>query len=81
MPVFACDECNTVENTALGHYWSRSLTDFEDVHKNGKALCSECTPATYADGSPTINKGGTWHSRFPKVQWDGKREMINRKET
>lgn len=78
MGVFVCDECNTVENTALGHYWARSIIDFKDTTKNGKALCSACTPAEYVDGSSTIN-GSVWHNRFERKQWDGKRPMMNRK--
>ena len=38
MPIFKCDECGCVENTALSGYWWRK--------SNGKdkALCSECDP-------------------------------------
>lgn len=76
MGVFVCDECNCVENTALGHYWARSRLTFKDSSKNGKALCSECTPAEFSDGSST--RKGKWHNKFPKKQWDGIREMDNR---
>ncbi|KYG89030.1 hypothetical protein A0U40_13465 [[Bacillus] sp. KCTC 13219] len=76
MGVFVCDECNCIENTALGHYWARNVTQFKDSQKNGKALCSECTPREYSDGSKT-NKG-TWHGRFSKKQWDGKKIVMNR---
>lgn len=31
MPLFACERCNTVDNTALAHYWGRD-----------EKLCSEC---------------------------------------
>lgn len=37
MPLFACRQCNCVENTALSHYWMRTGTD-------RPALCSECDP-------------------------------------
>jgi hypothetical protein len=35
MPIFACDKCGVVDNTALTNYWTR---------KDGPALCSECDP-------------------------------------
>lgn len=38
MPLFICDKCKTIENTALCRYWSR------DQDTKGKALCSECDP-------------------------------------
>jgi hypothetical protein len=57
MPIFVCDNCGAMENTALGAYWCR---------EGRPRLCSECCT-------------GTWHGKFPKVQWDGKREVVNRK--
>jgi len=33
MPLFICDKCQAVENTALGQYWGE---------KEGNRLCSEC---------------------------------------
>lgn len=77
MPIFVCDQCSCMDNTALGHYWSRmSEHTFKDKSLIGKALCSECAPAQWADGSKTGM--GKWHNHFPKVQWDGKRDVINR---
>jgi hypothetical protein len=35
MPLFRCDKCGCVENTALSNYWSRG---------DGPALCSGCDP-------------------------------------
>lgn len=78
MPIFVCDECNTMENTALGHYWARSIIDFKDESKNGKALCSACVPSEYSDGSISSKNTGEWHDRFERKQWDGKRSVINR---
>ena len=73
MPLFRCDVCNCVENTALGFYWgasNRSMRDcWEDKSLDGKRLCSECSPATYKDGSPNRG-GGAWHGQFPKVDTD-----------
>jgi hypothetical protein len=36
MPLFVCDECNAVENTALGHYWSRNIVEFHNKSKPGR---------------------------------------------
>ena len=35
MPLFACQKCLCVENTATSNYWTRG---------NAQALCSECDP-------------------------------------
>lgn len=64
MPLFVCDICECVENTALGHYWGRDQGYFGPELK-GKALCSECSPSVYRDGSPN-KEGGRWHGKFPK---------------
>jgi len=37
VPIFACDECGCLENTALSLYWVRE--------RGSKALCSQCDPA------------------------------------
>ena len=66
MPLFRCEKCGCIENTALGHFWSRSIQDFKGTEFE-KALCSECTPSFYPDGSKTKN-GGKWHGHFPKEQ-------------
>lgn len=36
MPIFACEECGCLENTASSNYWSRE--------KGAPALCSQCDP-------------------------------------
>ena len=82
MPLFVCDKCGCVENTALGRYWSKD-EDYWDDGNRGQALCSECAPTTYKDGRPVNNMGGMrqfgkWHGQFPKQKWDGKMEVINR---
>lgn len=59
-------------------FFIMSRVTFKDKSKNDKALCSECVPTTYSDGSKSIIHKGTWHNKFPKVKWDGKREVINR---
>lgn len=35
MPLFECEECHCVENTATGRYWGQK-------HKALPVLCSEC---------------------------------------
>lgn len=35
MPLFRCQKCGCVENTALSNYWTR---------KGDPAICSECDP-------------------------------------
>jgi hypothetical protein len=74
--LFVCDLCGCVENTALGHFWGRDFNSF-GPELAGKVLCSECSPSFYIDGGANED-GGKWHGEFPKVVWDGKREMMNR---
>lgn len=38
MPLFECETCGVVENTAPSNYWMRK--------PGAPALCSECDPAT-----------------------------------
>ena len=38
MPIFMCEQCGCIENTACSGYWSRK--ECEDK----RALCSECDP-------------------------------------
>jgi hypothetical protein len=77
MPLFVCDECGCVENTALGFYWGKGHIKFKDEEKNDKALCSECMPKEFSDGS-IYEKAGKWHDIFKKEKWDGEEEVINR---
>ena len=37
MPLFVCEICGAIENTALGYYWSARL-------QNKPRMCSECAP-------------------------------------
>lgn len=66
MPLYICDECHALENTAgsSGNYWTRDWDVWPDGAR-GRALCCECTPAEYSDGSPNVG-GGTWNQSFPK---------------
>jgi hypothetical protein len=43
----------------------------------GLALCSECAPLTFKDGSPT-DYTGKWHGKFEKKKRDGKLKVLNR---
>jgi hypothetical protein len=45
-------------------WWTKDSKAMWAPEYEGKALCSECGPPTYIDGSKT--KFGKWHGRFPK---------------
>ena len=68
MSLFICENCGCIENTALGFYWGREFVKFMDEKMNGKALCSECIPSYFIDG--TRAGKGVWHGRFPRVKFD-----------
>jgi len=61
MPLFVCDVCHAIENTACGHYWSRGM-DFGSGPTDSRALCSECMPY-----SEVMKVGGKWHGEFEKT--------------
>ncbi len=67
MPLFICDECSGIENTALGTSFLKSTGKFYGLlvkdHSKVTALCSECTPPERAHRRPPL----TWHGEFPKV--------------
>lgn len=74
MGLFICEKCKCVENTALGHYWSRKYKDdyvWDDDNKNyaGNPLCSECGPKKYLDTNKPTGFG-KWHGKFPKTHVD-----------
>lgn len=73
MPLFVCDACETVENTALGHYWNRDDARWPPEVR-GKALCSACGPTRYPNGSPTGL--GRWHDRFTRARPEQTAEMV-----
>ncbi len=62
--LYQCEKCGCVENTALGFYHSRTLSDLWPSEYTGKALCSECGPTKYRSGEPA--QYGKWHGKFPK---------------
>ena len=41
MPLFICQKCKTIENTALGDYWTKA-----------KKLCSECSRGKWHNRFP-----------------------------
>lgn len=64
MPLFKCEQCGCVENTALSNYWTRNLNwDRLPEPPNHPALCSACDP-----------KIGKWHNQFPQRPWDAQAE-------
>lgn len=38
IPVFGCDICNCIQNTALGFYWGREVMNLGIRDLKGKAL-------------------------------------------
>lgn len=72
MGLYKCAKCGCCENTALGLYWTRHMSenfDWSDVGEEwkGKPLCSECAPSRFSDGTPT--RWGKWHNHFPKEEF------------
>lgn len=78
MSLFVCKKCGCIENTALGHYWTRNRIELftwppELEAYKGEPLCSECAPPNFADGA--INPyAGKWHGKFNKDHWSKKFE-------
>ena len=68
MPLFQCQKCGCVDNSACGHYWRANRpekydwTDMEEYR--GMKLCAVCGPRNYANGAPT--EFGVWHKRFKR---------------
>lgn len=56
MPLFRCEICGCIDNTALGHCWARGLSEYRGTIYE-KAMCSECNPMQ-----------GKWHGKFSKEQ-------------
>lgn len=77
MPVFICEKCGVIENTACCDYWSLTSSRISDFlwHKDlinykGKALCSECAKIgvfNAPDGNTKLCVvPGKWHNEFSK---------------
>ncbi len=70
MPIFVCEKCGNIDNSATGYYWARGRFKFKDAPDcDGKALCCECVPEFFDDGSKT-GYNGKWHNKFPKEKYD-----------
>lgn len=70
MPIFVCEKCGNIDNSATGHYWGKERFKFKDAPDcDGKALCCECVPEFFDDGSKT-GYNGKWHNKFPKEKYD-----------
>ena len=67
MGLYVCENCNCVENTALGQYWSRNSNIYPAEYA-GKKLCSECGAPEYTDGVKT--GFGKWYNKFEKIHID-----------
>lgn len=52
MPLYRCETCGCIENTATGFFYGRDAAHWPDDVR-GKALCSACAPPIGADGKPT----------------------------
>lgn len=53
MPLFVCDKCHAIDNSACGgNYWDRLLKDGLK-ETSGMILCAEC-------------RTGIWHNQFAK---------------
>lgn len=63
MPLFRCEKCGRVENTATGWWWSRNMKGTPDMWR--RALCSEHGPK-FIDGSFSEEECGEWHNSFNK---------------
>jgi len=69
MPLFVCDKCECVDNTACGGtYWSKDM-DFWAEEYQGLALCIVCAPPEFKGGQKN-EKAGTWHGHFPRRRFN-----------
>lgn len=75
MPLFVCDKCGAIDNTALGFYWSRNRVNFKDPALKGMALCTRCVPEEYDDGSKT-GYNGKWHNKFPLELYEDVKDTL-----
>jgi hypothetical protein len=60
MPLFRCEHCNSVENTAVSNYWTRNMQPDLTSTTPRPALCSACDP-----------KIGVWHKQFAQKSANG----------
>lgn len=63
MPVFQCDKCKCVDNTACSNYWHHRHPMSDDEGKYPEPtppLCSQCDPEI-----------GKWHGMFKRMSAKG----------
>lgn len=67
MPLFICEDCHAIENTALGVYHGvyGGLNTWFPKEYQGRVLCSECASPAFSDGTATPY--GKWHGQFDKT--------------
>lgn len=53
MPLFVCETCGVVDNSAYGTYYEKLNGNMK------KAECSQCWPKMF----------GGWHDFFPREEW------------
>ena len=63
MPLYRCESCGCVENTATGFFYGKDEPHWPDDVR-GKAPCSACGPSREPEGTPT--GFGVWHGQFPR---------------
>lgn len=62
MPLFICDKCGVMENTARGYYWLTRIPENLEKADPEQPLCSQC-----ASEDPELSGMYTgWHSRFER---------------
>ena len=71
MPIFICDKCGVIENTACCSYWTLAMEQLEwseelKDYKGKKHLCSECADIEYYRDGRSVVVPGKWHGTFPK---------------
>ena len=69
MPLFRCESCGCVENTALSNYWTRNLdAKHLAMHEGREMRADEFKPAQCSACDPDIAK---WHNEFKKQSAEG----------
>lgn len=68
MSLFVCDNCGCIDNTACGGTFTTRNMDIWNEEDRGKALCVECSPTKFVDGSRNPD-AGKWHNKFDKIKY------------
>lgn len=79
MPVFQCEKCGCVDNTATSNQMHAGpFAKYYDwtgrEEDKGKKLCKVCGPTKHSDGDP-VKGAGKWHNYFdrqflPLGEWE-----------